>query len=147
MNDVPFDLQDLAKQLNEFSNDLMDFLNPFAETMQELEQTLSLEKDIRIIEMWYSNEERLKITQQIDAAWIVELDAHDKVGHVIKRGDDPRTMEEYAKEHGEIVAQKAFTRHVMSLWENAKKEVASLRAEHPLIFRVHAHVKGHNFWT
>ncbi|MEZ1438216.1 hypothetical protein QVM41_18275 [Pseudomonas shirazica] len=147
MNDEPFDLEDLAEQLSEISDNLMYFLNPLAETMQELEQTLSLDKDIRIIRMWYSNEERLKITQQIDAAWIVELDAHDRVGHVINRGDDPRTMEEYAKEHGEIVAQKAFTPHVMSLWDNAKREMDSLRAEHPLIFRVHSHVKGHDFRT
>lgn len=135
MNDEPFDF-------GEFAHDLFDFLGPFSETMISLARSFSLESDFRIIEKWYSDEDRLKITDQLDAAWLAERDAYDKFGHVVTRGDDPRTIEEYALEHGEVVAQKAFTPYVGSLWENAKKEIDAIQHAHPLIFRVHCHVKG-----
>lgn len=135
MHDEPFDFR-------EFANDLFDFLLPLSEAMSNIETSFSLEADLRIIDKWYSDEDRLNITKQLDAAWLAELDAKDKVKHVVDRGDDPRTMEEYALEHGDAVAKKAFTPYVLSVWENARNDIHAIQQAHPLIFRVHCHVKG-----
>lgn len=138
MNNEPFDFAG-------FAHDLFDFLVPFSETMNSIERSFSLEADVQIIDKWYSVEDRQKITNQLEAAWLAERDASDKVEHVIKRGDDLRTIEQYALEHGDAVAQKAFTPYVLSLWENAKKEINAIQNAHPLIYRIHCHVKGRDY--
>lgn len=135
MNDELFDF-------GEFAQDLFDFLGPISETMSSIERSLSLEADLRIIDKWYSDEDLLKIKNQLDAAWLAERDTSDMLRHVLELGDDLQAIEEYALEHGEALAQKAFIPYLGSLWAKAKKEIDTIQDAHPLIFRVHCHVKG-----
>lgn len=119
-------------------------LSSLAESMGSLENSFSLQTDLLIIEKWYSEEDRKKIVKQIDAAWCAELEAHETMGLILARSDDQRTFEQYAQEHGEIVAKKAFTSGMAAaaLYQAALKGTASIMSAHPVIYRVHAYVNG-----
>lgn len=142
MSTEPYDLDQAVAEFV----DALAPLASIAESLGFLETTFSIQTDLMIIEKWYSEEDRKKILELIDTAWGAERDAVETVELVQKRERvaDQRTFEQYAQDHGEDSAKKAFTpiMKAFGLHQTATKEISDLNKAHPVIYRVHAYANG-----
>ena len=118
--------------------DAIDTLTQALKPLESLAKAHQRQADLKLLELWYSEEERNKLKGLFDAAWKHEEDTRAAL-YVHKETSDLRTYDQYAQQEGEAKAKMAFMDRDLAhaLCQGAHRDFEALKKEHPVFSRVH----------